>query len=78
MTIEITKDKIEEGDYEEFFQAAMKKFGISSPDELKSDEKRKSFSTMWIKTIQQKLKVKVYEGKGSGRKVLVLKILITE
>ena len=38
-----TKDKIEEGDYEEFFQAAMKKFGISSPDELKSDEAKKKF-----------------------------------
>jgi len=34
---------IEEGDYEEFFQAAMKKFGISSPDELESDEKKKKF-----------------------------------
>ena len=38
-----TKDKIEEGDYEEFFQKAMKKFGISSPDELKSDEAKKKF-----------------------------------
>ena len=34
---------IEEGDYEEFFQKAMKKFGISSPDELGSDEKKKKF-----------------------------------
>jgi len=34
---------IEEGDYEEFFQAAMKKFGISSPDELKDDEAKKKF-----------------------------------
>jgi hypothetical protein len=34
---------IEEGDYEEFFQAAMKKFGIKSPDELGSDEKKKKF-----------------------------------
>ena len=38
-----SKDSIEEGDYEEFFQAAMKKFGISSPDELESDEKKKKF-----------------------------------
>ena len=38
-----TKDQIEEGDYEEFFQKAMKKFGISSPDELKSDEAKKKF-----------------------------------
>ena len=36
-------DTIEEGDYEEFFQAAMKKYGISSPDELGSDEKKKEF-----------------------------------
>jgi len=33
---------IEEGDYEEFFQKAMDKFGISSPDEL-DDEKKKEF-----------------------------------
>ena len=38
-----TKDQIEEGDYEAFFQKAMKKFGISSPDELESDEKKKAF-----------------------------------
>ena len=34
---------IKEGDYEAFFQKAMKKFGISSPDELGSDEKKKKF-----------------------------------
>ena len=34
---------IKEGDYEEFFQAAMKKFGIKSPDELKNDEAKKKF-----------------------------------
>ncbi len=37
------QDTIEEGDYEEFFQKAMKKFGISAPDELGSDEKKKEF-----------------------------------
>ena len=37
------KDQIEEGDYEAFFQKAMKKFGIKSPDELGSDEKKKKF-----------------------------------
>ena len=37
------QDTIEEGDYEEFFQSAMKKFGVSSPDELGSDEKKKEF-----------------------------------
>ena len=34
---------IKEGDYEAFFQKAMKKFGIKSPDELGSDEKKKKF-----------------------------------
>ena len=34
---------IKEGDYEAFFQSAMKKFGIKSPDELGSDEKKKKF-----------------------------------
>ena len=38
------KDQIEEGDYEEFFQSAMKKFNISSPDELDDDEKVKFFN----------------------------------
>jgi len=33
---------IKEGDYEAFFQSAMKKFGISSPEEL-DDEKKKEF-----------------------------------
>ena len=47
MKIKIKKNMvantIEEGDYEAFFQKAMKKFGISSPDELGSDEKKKKF-----------------------------------
>ena len=38
-----SKDSIEEGDYEQFFQKAMKKFGIKSPDELKDDEAKKKF-----------------------------------
>ena len=33
---------VREGEYEEFFQKAMKKFGISAPDEL-DDEKKKEF-----------------------------------
>jgi len=32
-----------DGEYEKFFQKAMKKFGISSPDELGSDEEKKKF-----------------------------------
>ncbi len=39
---ETQESTIKEGDYEEFFQKAMDKFGISSPDEL-DDEKKKEF-----------------------------------
>ena len=35
---------VREGEYEEFFQAAMKKFGIKSPDELDDEEKKKFFN----------------------------------
>jgi hypothetical protein len=38
------KDSIEEGDYEQFFQSSMKKFGISSPDELEDDKKKEFFN----------------------------------
>lgn len=34
---------INEGDYEAFFKSAMKKFGISSPDELEDDKKKEFF-----------------------------------
>ena len=34
---------INEGDYEAFFQSALKKFGVKSPDELGDDEKKKKF-----------------------------------
>ena len=33
----------EEKDYDAFFNKAMKKFGISSPADLKTDEKKKEF-----------------------------------
>ena len=39
-----TKFTIEQGDYEEFFQSAMKKFGIKSPADLDDDEKKKFFN----------------------------------
>ena len=39
-----TKFTIEQGDYEEFFQGAMKKFGIKSPADLDDDEKKKFFN----------------------------------
>ena len=44
---DMTKKKeveIKEGDYEAFFQSAMKKFGISSPDELDDDKKKEFFN----------------------------------
>jgi hypothetical protein len=37
-------DTVHEGTYEDFFQSAMKKFNISSPDELEDDEKVKFFN----------------------------------
>ena len=36
--------KLEENRYEKLFQAAMKKFGISSPDELDDDKKKEFFN----------------------------------
>ena len=38
------EDTIDEGDYETFFQGAMKKFGIKSPDELDDDKKKEFFN----------------------------------
>ena len=55
---EETKDSLEEGDYEVFFQASMKKFGISSPDEL-DDEKKKEFFNYVDKN---------YKAKSEGKK----------
>ena len=39
-----TTFEIEEGDYKAFFNSAMKKFGISSPDELEDEKKKKFFN----------------------------------
>ncbi len=64
-----SSDTIEEGDYEQFFQSAMKKFGIKSPDELGSDEKKKKFFNYVDKNYKAKAEGKIKEGgKGSGRK----------
>ena len=61
------KDSLEEGDYEAFFQASMKKFNISSPDEL-DDDKKKEFFNYVDKNYKAKSEGKVIEGgKGSGR-----------
>ena len=63
-----TKDQIKEGDYEEFFQAAMKKFGVSSPDEFKTDEEKKKFFNYVDKNYSAKAEGKIKEGgPGSGR-----------
>ena len=43
---EYGSNTIEEGDYEAFFQKAMKKFGIKSPDELDDEKKKKFFN--WV------------------------------
>tara|TARA_Y100000593_G_scaffold92733_1_gene185272 strand:- start:3620 stop:4723 length:1104 start_codon:yes stop_codon:yes gene_type:complete len=40
---ETYEDEEEPADYEEFFQAALKKFGVDSPDDFKSDEDKKKF-----------------------------------
>ena len=40
----VEADTVKEGSYEDFFQSAMKKFNISSPDELDDDEKVKFFN----------------------------------
>ena len=54
-----SKDSIEEGDYEQFFQSAMKKFGIKSPDELGDDEKKKKFFNYVDKNYKAKADVKL-------------------
>jgi len=55
-------DSIEEGDYEEFFQAAMKKFGIKSPTEL-DDEKKKEFFNYVDKNYKAKSEGNLSEAK---------------
>jgi hypothetical protein len=61
------KDQIEEGDYEDFFQSAMKKFGIKSPADL-DDDKKKEFFNYVDKNYKAKAEGRVKEGgPGSGR-----------
>src|SRR5210317_1958156 len=58
----------EEKDKEEFFQSAMKKFGVSSPDELGSDEEKKKFFNYVDKNYKAKAEGRIKEGgPGSGR-----------
>mgnify|MGYP003148572784 FL=1 len=41
---ELEADTVQEGSYEEFFQSALKKWGVSAPDDLEDDEKVKFFN----------------------------------
>jgi hypothetical protein len=42
--IESSKTLLKQGkDYDEFFQSALKKFGVNSPADFKSDEEKKKF-----------------------------------
>ena len=40
---ELENDAVQEGTYDEFFQSALKKFGVSSPEDLSDEEKVKFF-----------------------------------
>jgi len=40
---ELEADSVQEGTYEDFFQSALKKFGVSSPEELSDEAKVKFF-----------------------------------
>jgi hypothetical protein len=51
--------ELEEGDYEEFFQSALKKFGVKSPDELGDDEKKKKFFNYVDKNYKAKAEAKI-------------------
>jgi hypothetical protein len=37
------KNQVKEGDYQDFFKAALEKWGVSSPDELDDDKKKEFF-----------------------------------
>jgi len=58
------KIKENDGEYEKFFRSAMKKYGISSPDELEDDEKKKFYNYI-DKNYQAKTESKLQEGKFS-------------
>src|SRR5210317_8433 len=51
--------ELEEGDYEEFFQSALKKFGVKSSDELGDDEKKKKFFNYVDKNYKAKAEAKI-------------------
>ena len=41
---EVEADTVQEGSYEDFFRAALKKFGVSEPDQLEDEAKVKFFN----------------------------------
>ena len=41
---ELESDAVQEGTYEDFFQSALKKWGVSAPDELDDEAKVKFFN----------------------------------
>ena len=41
---ELEADTVKEGSYEDFFKSALKKWGVSAPDDLEDDEKVKFFN----------------------------------
>ena len=41
---ELEADTVQEGSYEDFFQSALKKWGVSAPDDLEDEEKVKFFN----------------------------------
>ena len=41
---ELEDDAVQEGTYEDFFQSALEKWGVSAPDELDDEEKVKFFN----------------------------------
>jgi hypothetical protein len=51
--------ELDEGDYEEFFQSALKKFGVKSPDELGDDEKKKKFFNYVDKNYKAKAEARI-------------------
>jgi Holliday junction resolvase RusA-like endonuclease len=64
--IESSKTLLKQGkDYDEFFQSALKKFGVNSPADFKSDEEKKKFFDYVDKNFkgknEEELKKKVNE-----------------
>ena len=62
----------EEKDYQSFFQAMLKKHGVSSPDEFKSDEEKKAFfnkvEDAW-KGVSERLKMRKEELSAAQQKI---------